>query len=332
MSWELLLIYWAQCWLSATTQGVGVGGETPAALKWSGLETAGWKECHREVVSDSMAVWKSIHQKFPFDEINQVWRLNPNTPRLLLYFLLYFLLLRLRFCNSCPPPLLFFSDSLLFLFVLFPEKIPHFYPPSVHNSSCTLEDCQSKQLEQTCFVNRVQRAGSLEHLTLGCSDTGCPSFLCQDTLHTQRVQWYQSAVLLIIALRHAQHPTQCQNTGWTPWIYSHFFHLKIFFFFLKRTLCLFVDQAEQFDLTHQKRKGVLFAKSGKTDQTGKTWLNLLIIRESTFMSCGFTVLHFQAWSLSQVGCLERVKQHVSHMFILDRHDGSFRWTGTWEKV
>lgn len=41
--------------------------------------------------------------------------------------------------------------------------------------------------------------------------------------------------------------------------------------------------SHQWDIAAKKRKDVLFAKSGTTDQTGKTWLNLIIIRESTFM-------------------------------------------------
>lgn len=165
--------------------------------------------------------------------------MNPKSLCVLHYFLLaFFLVLCLYLCNICP---FFSNDSSSYLY-FFHKKFYIFIDP-LHNSSCTLEDCQCKQLEQTCFRNRVHRAESFECLTLGCSDTLCPYFLCEDTLHTHAVCAACAVISIscVIDNRHAQDPTQGQNTGCTQWIYSHFFWmLKVFF--KKRTICLLTKQ------------------------------------------------------------------------------------------
>lgn len=208
-----------------------------------------------------MAVWKSIHQKFPLIIITRFdhWTQTVLASSFISY--LYFLLLRLRFCNSCPPFVLQWQFALLICTF------------SIKNSTFLSPLCAQQQLHvgrlpvQTAWANllweqspesrviRTLKPGLLWHwMSL--------FFMSGHAAHTAC-----AVISICCVIDNCSKACTASNTRPEYWLYAmnllSFLSFKAFF--LKRTICLFVDQAEQFDPTHQKRKDVLFAKSGKPD-------------------------------------------------------------------
>lgn len=222
----------------------GVGGETPTALNtWN--QPGRWKECHREVAIDSMAVWKSMNLNFTLIK-TRGWRVKPKRFVFLFYFFFSSSLLAFVFFFGCSSLIFapFSNDSLLFLLVLSPYIFLTFISISAQQQSESLP----VQIAWTncCFQNRVHRVESSESLTLGCSDTVC-IFLCQSELH-------KHAIIISCIIDNRSDPGRAPQTRQKYQLHVEFTvnnleHLKVF---LKRDNST-VDQVEQFDLTPKKK-------------------------------------------------------------------------------